>query len=183
MQKWAFLVPVSWLESTTVKLPRTMLPVLPMLLLLLVGAGGCRTTRPPPGAKPVQRAMLVTAYCSCRECCGWKRDWLLRPVVSAGPNAGKRKAVGRTASGAPVRSGTIAADAALFPFGTVMYVPDYGYGRVEDRGGGIKGYHIDLYFPYHRSAIRWGVRKNVSVRIWYPPGYEAPELKSKTPIR
>jgi 3D (Asp-Asp-Asp) domain-containing protein len=160
-----------------------MLPVLPMLLLL-AGASGCRTIRPPPGVKPVQKVMLVTAYCSCRTCCEWKRDWLFRPVAATGPNAGKPKVVGHTASGAPARAGTIAADAALFPFGTVMLVPDYGYGRVEDRGRSIKGNHIDLYFPYHSSAIRWGVRKNVTVRIWYPPGYEAPEFKPKAlPIR
>ena len=130
--------------------------------------------------------MLVTAYCDCSTCCEWKRDWLLRPVVAMGPDAGKPKVVGRTASGVPSRQGTIAADGALFPFGTVMYVSGYGYGRVEDRGRSIKGYHIDLFFTFHSSAIKWGVRKNTMVKIWYPPGYTppapapAPELPSKS---
>lgn len=51
-----------------------------------------------------------------------------------------------------------------------MYVEGYGYGRVEDRGGSVKGQHIDLFFPSHRQALQWG-RKNVRVQIWYPRGY------------
>jgi 3D (Asp-Asp-Asp) domain-containing protein len=50
-----------------------------------------------------------------------------------------------------------------------MYVKGYGYGRVEDRGGRIKGDHIDLYFHTHRQATQWG-RKRVRVKIWYPGG-------------
>ena len=61
--------------------------------------------------------------------------------------------------------GTIAADTKHYPFGTVMDVPGYGRGIVEDRGGAIKGPgRIDLYFNTHREALRWG-RKNVSVTI------------------
>ena len=61
--------------------------------------------------------------------------------------------------------GTIAADTAYYPFGTRMYVPGYGWGVVEDRGGAIKGAHrIDLYFSSHSDALRWG-RKNVGVTV------------------
>ncbi len=35
--------------------------------------------------------------------------------------------------------GTIAADTDHYPFGTRMYIPGYGWGKVEDRGGAIKG--------------------------------------------
>lgn len=49
-----------------------------------------------------------------------------------------------------------------------MYIEGYGYGRVEDRGGGVKGDHIDLFFGTHRQAIRWG-RRRVVVRIWPAP--------------
>jgi hypothetical protein len=56
--------------------------------------------------------------------------------------------------------GTIAADTRYYPFGTRMYVPGYGWGRVEDRGGAIKGKdRIDLYFASHNDALLWGRRK------------------------
>lgn len=64
--------------------------------------------------------------------------------------------------------GTIAADTRYYPFGTRMYVPGYGWGVVEDRGGAIKGKNrIDLYFDSHSEALRWGRRK-VHVTIEYP---------------
>lgn len=64
--------------------------------------------------------------------------------------------------------GTIAADTRYYPFGTRMYVPGYGWGRVEDRGGAIKGSNrIDLYFKSHQEALEWG-RKRLRVEIYYP---------------
>lgn len=116
---------------------------------------------------PSEVVMETTGYCHCGECCGWRRNWLGRPVVAEGPNRGRPKQVGVTASGVRARNGTIAADTSLYPFGTVMYVPGYGYGRVEDRGGAIKGRRLDLYFSSHREAEEWGrVRKKVTV--WRP---------------
>jgi 3D (Asp-Asp-Asp) domain-containing protein len=88
-------------------------------------------------------------------------------VYSYGPAKGKPKQVGVTASGTRARPGTIAADTSVFPFGTILYVEGYGYGRVEDRGGAIKGDHIDLFFHTHRQAMAWG-RKRVLVRVWLP---------------
>ena len=121
--------------------------------------------RPPRGAPYREIVLDTTGYCPCSVCCGWRRNWYGRPVVAQGPYRGQAKAVRHTASGVRARSGTIAADTALFPFGTVMYVPGYGYGRVEDRGGDIKGDHIDLFFLRHRGALDWGhVRKKV--RVW-----------------
>lgn len=64
--------------------------------------------------------------------------------------------------------GTIAADTRYYPFGTRMYVPGYGWGQVEDRGGGIKGKNrIDLFFGSHQDALYWGRRK-VAVQIYFP---------------
>lgn len=64
--------------------------------------------------------------------------------------------------------GTIAADTRYYPFGTQMYIPGYGWGRVEDRSGAIKGPNrIDLYFDSHQEALRWGRRK-VKVEIYKP---------------
>ncbi len=56
--------------------------------------------------------------------------------------------------------GTLAADTKHYPFGTRMYIPGYGWGRVEDRGRNIKGPNrIDLYFNSHDDALQWGRRK------------------------
>jgi 3D (Asp-Asp-Asp) domain-containing protein len=127
-------------------------------------ATGCARIRPPEGVAPVERVMLVTGYCPCGECCGWRRTWYGRPVYASGPNRGQRKRVGITASGTKARHGTIAADPG-YPFGTVMYVEGYGFGLVEDRGGQVKGAHIDLFFPTHVQAARWGSRR-VRVLVW-----------------
>ena len=63
------------------------------------------------------------------------------------------------------RDGTIAADTDYHPFGTRLYVPGYGYGAVEDRGGAIKGpRRLDLYFDSHGDALQWGRRK-VDVQV------------------
>jgi 3D (Asp-Asp-Asp) domain-containing protein len=80
---------------------------------------------------------------------------------------GKPKKVGITASGTKAKRGTIAADTRYYPFGTVMYIEGYGYGKVEDRGGGIKGQHVDLFFRTHQQALEWG-RKTVKVKVWLP---------------
>jgi 3D (Asp-Asp-Asp) domain-containing protein len=90
------------------------------------------------------RTMLVTAYCPCTECCG--------PAAR-----------GVTASGRPVSADGgrfVAADPSI-PFGTILLVPGYNDGRpvkVLDRGGAIKGDHIDVFFPSHAEAKRWGAR-------------------------
>lgn len=123
--------------------------------------------RPERGTPSREVTLLTTGYCDCRECCGWERNWYGRPVIASGPNKGKPKKVGYTASGSRAKPGTIAADTRLFPFGTIMYIPGYGYGIVEDRGSAIQGYHIDLFFRSHRSAEGWGaVRKKV--KVWVP---------------
>ncbi len=64
--------------------------------------------------------------------------------------------------------GTIAADTTYYPFGTRMYVPGYGWGTVEDRGGAIKGPdRIDIFYDSHSQALQWG-RKKVHVTIERP---------------
>jgi 3D (Asp-Asp-Asp) domain-containing protein len=48
-----------------------------------------------------------------------------------------------------------------------MYIPGYGYGRVEDRGGAIKGHKVDLFFRSRKDALKWG-RKKKKVKVWLP---------------
>jgi 3D (Asp-Asp-Asp) domain-containing protein len=89
--------------------------------------------------------MMVTAYCPCKICCG-------------------AKARGITASGKRVTHDNgrfVAADTSLLPFGTKLSIPGYHDGapvEVIDRGGAIKGKHIDVFFPTHQQAKEWGVR-------------------------
>ena len=137
-----------------------------ILCVAIILHGCAHGPRPPRGVKPVARTMEVTGYCKCGECCGWTRNWRFKPVIASGPNQGKRKKVGITASGTKAKIGTIAADTNYYPFGTILHIPGYGYGRVEDRGGAIKGPNrIDLYFNSHKAAKKWG-RQNKTVQIW-----------------
>ena len=113
--------------------------------------------------------MLVTAYDAGPESCGWERRyWCIGPPVYAyGPLKGKRKQVGITADGIQAQHGTIAADTRLYPFGTKMYVPAYGWGEVHDVGTAIKGNHIDVFFSDHDDALQWG-RQYLKVVVLLP---------------
>ena len=111
-------------------------------------------------AKTNSACFLVTGYCNCGRCCGWRRKWFLfgEPVYDYGANKGRSKRVGLTAKGTIAAHGTIAADLTMLPFGTRLEIPGYGIGQVEDVGGAIKGRHIDIWFPSHAEARRWGAR-------------------------
>lgn len=61
---------------------------------------------------------------------------------------------GTTYSGNPARHGTIAADPRIFPFGTVLRIPGYGIGIVEDIGGMIRGHHIDLFMGIGEQGLK-----------------------------
>lgn len=142
--------------------------LIPLCLLM----EGCRlaTIRPAGSTAPVTVSMEVTGYDNGPISCGWKRDWLGRPVYAYGAQKGKRKHVGITANGSRAKHGTVAADTRYYPFGTVLYIPGYGYGRVEDRGGAIKGPNkLDVWFPSEREALRWGRQKGVRVTVWKKP--------------
>src|SRR5690625_3426883 len=75
---------------------------------------------------------------------------------------------GITYSGVKVKRdlySTIAADLSIFPLGTILYIPNYGYGVVTDIGGAIKGNKIDLYFDTVEEVYsEWG-KQEVEVFI------------------
>lgn len=98
----------------------------------------------------------VTGYCNCGKCCGWTRDRNGRPVYNYGSMKGKPKKVGYTSTGTKAKHGTVAADPKVLKMGTKLEIPGYGQGVVEDVGGAIKGRHIDLWFPTHEEAKKWG---------------------------
>ncbi len=154
-----------------------------LLLVFIVWEGRFwipRRIRPPKGVRPVSVEMKTTSYCHCRRCCSYK--WMLFvPYQKTGFFSYRIKHVGKTSSGAMVRPGTIAADTALYPYGTIMHIPGYGYGRVEDTGGAIKGQHIDLYRPNHWFARLWGARTR-QVKVWFPSKKEAADTKENPPV-
>ncbi|MDF2680775.1 MAG: hypothetical protein K0R47_1965 [Brevibacillus sp.] len=75
---------------------------------------------------------------------------------------------GITYSGVKVRRddySTIAADLRIFPIGTVLFIPGYGYGVVADKGGAIRGHKIDLYFETKQDVFKqWG-KKSLDVYV------------------
>jgi len=150
---------------------KLLLAALLVVLAVFLGVSGCATAAIRPTRErfqaPREVRMNVTGYCNCRECCSWHYNWYGRPTFSTGPNKGRRKVIGVTASGTRARMGTVAADPTRYPMGTIVHVPGYGYGRVEDTGGAIKGDALDLWFPTHSRAIIWG-RKTLTVRVWLP---------------
>jgi 3D (Asp-Asp-Asp) domain-containing protein len=150
---------------------RFLLVLLLLALGAVIGCSGCATAsiRPVKGKfqAPRQVRMTVTGYCNCQQCCDWRYTWYGRPVYASGPNKGRRKAIGVTASGTRARMGAVAADPSRYPMGTIVHVPGYGYGRVEDTGGAIKGDALDLWFPSHARAQTWG-RQNLTVQVWLP---------------
>ncbi|HAU38908.1 MAG TPA: hypothetical protein DCX07_14485 [Phycisphaerales bacterium] len=100
---------------------------------------------PAPRPRTVTMRMLVTAYCPCPKCCGAWSD-------------------GKTASGKSIwanGSKFVAADTRLLPFGRRVSIPGYNGGQaapVLDRGAKIKGHRLDVFFPSHQQARKWGAR-------------------------
>ncbi|MCS7265008.1 MAG: 3D domain-containing protein [Armatimonadetes bacterium] len=87
--------------------------------------------------------MVATAYCP-NGCCG-------------SPS-------GRTATGRKAEYGIIAVDPRVIPLGTTLYVDRYGFAIAADTGRKIKGARIDLCFPTHKEALRFG-RRSVKVLL------------------
>ncbi|PZM65845.1 3D domain-containing protein [Paenibacillus dendritiformis] len=88
-------------------------------------------------------------------------------VESTGKKPGHPE-YGITYSGVKVRRdyvSTIAADLSVFPLGSILYIPGYGYGIVTDIGSKIKGNKIDLYFHTTKQVYKqWG-KKEVEVQL------------------
>jgi 3D (Asp-Asp-Asp) domain-containing protein len=121
-----------------------------------------RLVTPPAGyeryfnGRPLRRAgtmtMRVTAYSPDYRSCG--------------PNA-----KGITASGMSVWTNgmnLVAADPRVLPRNSLVSVPGYAEDSVVpvlDVGGAIKGNRLDVLYPSHDVALRWGVR-DLEVTIW-----------------
>ncbi len=79
----------------------------------------------------------VTGYCGCEICSsGWNM----------------------TASGTvPQANHTISADISRFPFGTKLMIDGVVY-TVEDKGSGVLGNHLDIFFASHEEAVGYGTQ-------------------------
>jgi len=88
----------------------------------------------------------ATAYCSCVKCC------------NKNPSD---KWYGVTATGKVAQWGTVAVDRRIIKLGSKLKIegfPNTTF-RAEDVGGAIKGNHIDIWFPSHKEALNFGVKK------------------------
>ncbi len=92
----------------------------------------------------------LTAYCSCKKCCGF---WAYgRPIDENGNDI----VIG--ASGERLCQGvSIAVDPAVIPYDSKVYIDGKEY-IAHDCGGAIKGNQIDVYFDNHQDALDFGVR-------------------------
>lgn len=106
-------------------------------------------------------------------------DWSKYPskkVIATGYTAGyestgkspNHPGYGITYSGVKVKRdlySTIAADLNVFPIGTILFIPGYGYGVVADKGGAIKGNELDLFYQTVKEVYdNWG-KKTVDVYV------------------
>lgn len=61
---------------------------------------------------------------------------------------------------------TVAADPSI-PFGTWIWIEGFGWRRVDDRGGRIKGKKIDICFQKQEEALKFGRQKRIVViPVW-----------------
>lgn len=106
-------------------------------------------------------------------------DWSKYPVkkvVATGYTAGYESTgkhpdhpeFGITYSGVKVKRdlySTVAADLSVFPIGTILFIPEYGFGVVADKGGAIKGNRVDLYYETVDDVYKhWG-KKEIDVYV------------------
>ena len=103
--------------------------------------------------RPVRRVwMTVTAYSPDERSCGIYADGITASGKSVWTNGGE----------------LVAADRTWFAFGDLVSVPGYAGDRVVpvlDRGGAIKGARLDVLYPTHEVAMRWGVQR-LPVTVW-----------------
>lgn len=108
------------------------------------------------GGRPLRKTktlrMLVTAYSPDERSCAPFADNITASGYSVWTNGMK----------------LVAADTKLLPFKSIITVPGYHGGRpvpVLDRGGRIKGERLDVLYPTHAIARRWG-KKWLDVDVW-----------------
>ena len=95
--------------------------------------------QPPEDLKLIPLGVFkTTGYCPCKSCSeGWGRH---------------------TSTGAIAASNhTIAVDPKVIPYGSRIMINGIIY-TAEDKGGGVKGNHIDIFFDTHSETKQHGVQ-------------------------
>lgn len=65
---------------------------------------------------------------------------------------------GTTASGKRTEVGvTAAADWSVLPKGSMVYIENVGFREIQDKGGAVKGNHIDVLVDLHSEAQQLGI--------------------------
>lgn len=109
--------------------------------------------------------MTVTAYSPDWRSCGDSADGITSSLHRVETNGMK----------------LVAADSRVLPLGSMISVPGYDDGRIVpvlDRGGAIKGHRLDVLYPTHESALKWGVQK-LKVTVWeYADGQPADDFRA-----
>lgn len=115
--------------------------------------------RPVRVAKTIE--MIVTAYSPDARSCAGSDDDLTATLHHVTTNGFK----------------LVAADPRVLGYGSMLSIPGYDQGRIVpvlDCGGKIKGNRLDVLFPTHEEAVKWGV-KRMKVTV-----YEYADGKPKT---
>ncbi len=103
--------------------------------------------------RPVRTmTMVVTAYSPDSRSCGDSADGITASLHDVQTNGGR----------------LVAADKRVLPLGSMISVPGYDNGRIVpvlDVGGAIKGSRLDVLFPTHEQARKFG-KRTVQVTIW-----------------
>lgn len=113
-------------------------------------------------------SFILTAYCSCPECCGkWAEN---RP-----------NGIVYTASGAQAETGvTVAVDPKVIPLGTSLRIDGLGDFIAQDTGSGVKGKHLDIYMDSHEEALRFmSDAANSRRQVWLLSGSGAKEATAR----
>lgn len=93
---------------------------------------------------------IVTAYCPCEICCPGTAD-------------------GFTATMTRAKHRGVAVDPRRIPYGSLLYVPGYGFALADDTGAAMRNdpdLHIDVRFRSHALAVRWGAK--LEAIVWEP---------------
>ena len=70
-----------------------------------------------------------------------------------------------TSTGQKPRWGTIAVDPKVIPYGTKIYIPEFGKTFIaNDTGGAIKGNKIDIFMNSKKECYNWG-RRTIEIQI------------------
>lgn len=93
---------------------------------------------------------MLTAYCSCYECCG---EYALNRPVDSNGNEIVYGSIGEVLT----EGYSIAVDPNVIPYGTEVVIDGVMY-KAQDCGGAIKGNEIDVYFADHKKAQEFAVQ-------------------------